>query len=188
MEFSRVLLSFKLPGNYWKAHTLSMTAPLFFFNLWQNLRAIMYGLAITDRYEVKRIAGRIVPAIATTTAAVAGLVTLEVVKYLCFSGTPPPSLDCCLAVESRNNYVNLSLPSVLSVHPGPCESKRLPNGLSFTPWDRWVMQLPSKSTTLREFIQLIKAKWGLNVSLITQHQRCIYMTFVPTFQLKLPKP
>jgi len=42
----------------------------------QNLRASMYGIECADRLKVKKIAGRIVPAIATTTAAVAGLVSL----------------------------------------------------------------------------------------------------------------
>ena len=42
----------------------------------QNLRAMMYNIETVDRLKAKRIAGRIVPAIATTTAAVAGLVSV----------------------------------------------------------------------------------------------------------------
>lgn len=41
----------------------------------QNLRASMYSIENSDRFKTKLIAGRIVPAIATTTAAVAGLVS-----------------------------------------------------------------------------------------------------------------
>merc|ERR1712176_718390 len=47
-----------------------------------NLRADNYQIANSDFQKVKLVAGRIVPAIATTTAAVCGLVMLELFKVL----------------------------------------------------------------------------------------------------------
>uniref|UniRef100_A0A8C0J1P7 Uncharacterized protein n=1 Tax=Chelonoidis abingdonii TaxID=106734 RepID=A0A8C0J1P7_CHEAB len=47
-----------------------------------NLRAANYGIAPADWHTSKRVAGRIVPAIATTTAAVAGLACLELYKLV----------------------------------------------------------------------------------------------------------
>ncbi|XP_063148086.1 ubiquitin-like modifier-activating enzyme 7 isoform X2 [Candoia aspera] len=47
-----------------------------------NLRAENYGISPVDKFQAKRIVGRIVPAIATTTAAVAGLTCLELYKLV----------------------------------------------------------------------------------------------------------
>lgn len=47
-----------------------------------NLRAYVFGIETKSRFDIKSMAGKIVPAIATTNAAVAGLIVLEALHIL----------------------------------------------------------------------------------------------------------
>jgi ubiquitin-activating enzyme E1 len=47
-----------------------------------NLRARNYRIVEVDRLKVKLTAGKIIPAIATTTAMVCGAITIEMLKYV----------------------------------------------------------------------------------------------------------
>lgn len=53
-----------------------------FIHAFANVRAQNYKLDEMDWITVKIKAGRIVPALATTTAAIAALQTIELIRYL----------------------------------------------------------------------------------------------------------
>lgn len=53
-----------------------------FLTATSNLRARNYRIAEVDHLKVKLTAGKIIPAIATTTAMVCGAITIEMLKYI----------------------------------------------------------------------------------------------------------
>lgn len=73
-----------------------------------NCRAHNYGLAEMDWIQVKLKAGRIIPALATTTACIAGLQTIELVKVL-----KKETL-----ANMKNVFINLAVPLVQFAEPG----------------------------------------------------------------------
>jgi hypothetical protein len=115
-----------------------------------NCRAVNYKLDPMDWITVKLKAGRIVPALATTTAAVAGLQTLELVKLL----------RGCKKADHRNVFLNLAVPIMQASEPGDVSKTKLVEGLTeVTLWDRWEVRSPSKKdTTLQEVIEAIQAQ------------------------------
>ena len=62
-----------------------------------------------DWITVKLKAGRIIPALATTTAAVAGLQTIELCKLI----------RQCLSSQISNSFLNLSVPVLALSEPAP---------------------------------------------------------------------
>jgi len=53
-----------------------------FISAVSNLRARNYQIGETERYKVKLIAGKIIPAVATTTAMVVGTIGIEIYKFI----------------------------------------------------------------------------------------------------------
>ena len=74
-----------------------------------NLRARNYKIKEVTAFDVKIIAGKIIPALATTTAMIVGSIGIEVIK--CILGKPVNKM--------RNSFMNLALPLWLFSEPLP---------------------------------------------------------------------
>lgn len=94
-----------------------------------NNRAIIYKIDPVDNHVTKGIAGKIIPALATTTSLVSGLATIEIMK-IC---------NGCDKLEDYNDtFINLAMPEM--IHSEPREAR--PNkrkGFMFTLWDNFVL-------------------------------------------------
>jgi len=108
-----------------------------------NIRASNYSLAEMDWITVKIKAGRIVPALATTTAAIAGLQTIEMLKILKGIGLE----------KQKNSFLNLAVPSLMMGEPGAPEKFKLTDELSVNLWDRWEFMKATPKTTLLDVIK-----------------------------------
>lgn len=98
---------------------------LTWLTLHANLRGQCYGIAAVSELEARRISGRIVPAMVTSTAAVAALAAMQLCLHV--AGAP--------VAEHRNTYVNLNLGLVCDAEPMPPAQRVLRPGWTVTPWD-----------------------------------------------------
>ena len=139
-----------------------------------NLRAENYGIATADRHKTKFIAGKIIPAIATTTALVTGLVVLEIYKII----------DGKTDLEQyKNGFVNLALPFFGFSEPiaSPKGSYKSRKGdVTFDKlWDRFEVE----NITLKEFLKEFQEK-GLEVTMVSSGVSLLYASFYPPNKLK----
>lgn len=132
-----------------------------------NLRAQNYAIPEADRHKTKFIAGKIIPAIATTTALVAGLVVLELYKIV----------DGKTDLEQyKNGFVNLALPFF-----GFSEPIASPKGKYVSKtgdimidklWDRFEVE----DVTLQEFLNDFAEK-GLDIMMLSSGVSLLYASF-----------
>lgn len=127
-----------------------------------------------DRLQTKLIAGRIIPAIATTTSAVAGLVGLELYKVVLFH-LGRSKEDCVKYVERfKNSFINLALPFFGTANPVMAEKKKYYD-VEWTLWDRFDVR---GEMTLKEFMDYFDNNHGLKITMLSQGVCMLFSFFM----------
>ncbi|KAL0949892.1 hypothetical protein HGRIS_009922 [Hohenbuehelia grisea] len=130
-----------------------------------NLRAMNYNIPVADRHTTKQIAGKIIPAIATTTALVTGLVCLELYKVI----------DGKRKLESyKNGFVNLALPFFGFSEP-IAAAKNKYGTTEWTLWDRFEFK---NDPTLKEIVDWFRETHKLDVTMVSQGVSMLWSSFV----------
>ncbi|KAG6536430.1 ubiquitin-activating enzyme E1 2-like [Zingiber officinale] len=130
-----------------------------------NMRARNYSIPEVDKLKAKFIAGRIIPAIATSTAMATGFVCLELYKALSGGHT---------VEDYRNTFANLALPLFSIAEPVLPKTIKY-RDMSWTVWDRWIIK---GDFTLRQLLQWLRDK-GLSAYSISSGTSLLYNSMFP---------
>ncbi|XP_009376402.2 ubiquitin-activating enzyme E1 2 [Pyrus x bretschneideri] len=138
-----------------------------------NMRARNYGIGEVDKLKAKFIAGRIIPAIATSTALATGLVCLELYKVL----------DGGHKVEDyRNTFANLSLPLFSMAEPVPPKVIKHQD-MKWTVWDRWIIR---DNPTLKQLLKWLEDQ-GLNAYSISYGSCLLFNSMFPKHKERMDR-
>lgn len=134
-----------------------------------NLRAINYNIKCENSFMIKKIAGRIMPALATTTSLISSLTTIELYKLL-------QNKDI---TQYKNSYVNLALSYFGYTEPVPAPIIETENN-KFTLWD--LERLPDMP--LKEVMLYYERKYNIQIEEILIGSARIYSNIIKSKKQK----
>jgi len=132
-----------------------------------NCRAITYGIKPINNYETKGIAGKIIPAVATTTSTIVGLISFELMKYL----------NGCDKLEDYSSwFVNMADNTTIAADP----IKAPIINIGDTELNSWTKFQFSKEKTLSELIKYYSNLLKLTIEMVLHDTTIIYSSFIET--------
>mmetsp|Transcript_367 Transcript_367/g.668 ORF Transcript_367/g.668 Transcript_367/m.668 type:complete len:1049 (+) Transcript_367:70-3216(+) len=134
-----------------------------------NLRARNYCIPEADLHAARGIAGKIIPAIATTTALVTGIICMEIFKIL-----QKKPIEALLNTSS-----NLAIPCFYCNEPQPPEIRTTViagKEMKWSQWDRVDIQDPNM--TLSGLIEMLDREYGVTLSMLSSGMSILYSDFM----------
>ena len=146
-----------------------------------NIRARNYRIPEVDLQKARGIAGKIIPAIATTSALVTGSICMELYKILQDNSNPNPNVD-----RYFNSFYNLAIPIFTTMNPEPPKSHTSvvnKKEWKWNPWDR--IDIRNPTLTLAQLIKMFKDEYGLDVVMLSAGVTILYSTMLPKIKLEV---
>ena len=135
-----------------------------FITACSNLRASNYNIPPIDNLETKLIAGRIIPAISTTTSIVAGFISMELYKLY---------MNDMTIEDFKSYFINIADNTCIPSEPLPPSKNKIGN-IELTIWDKFQYTIDS---TLEQFKQYWEDKFNVQLSMILYGSSIIWSSF-----------
>jgi len=157
---------------------------VFFINLCSNLRAKNYRIQNINEQQTKMIAGRIVPALANTTAMITGFACLQLLTLL--NSDDISSVKNCFFNTALNQYL-INNPSDV-IYMEDQDYNPLMDGPSIAVPKRWTVWDIIKikgPMTCQEFVEYFKKEYNVKILGIASNFKSIIQMFMPSKKEKL---
>jgi ubiquitin-activating enzyme E1 len=138
-----------------------------FISACANLRASNYHIKNVSRFEIKGIAGKIIPALSTTTSVISGIVSIEYFKYLHLKKYGN------LKVEYFNNYyISMGIQYYGNSDLICCKNKRV-GSLEYNIWTSF----KSSAKNIKELLEEYESK-NIKITCISLNNKTLYSDFM----------
>jgi len=145
-----------------------------------HLRCDMYKVPRESDEMVLLALGRIEPCLKATMARVVGLGVGELAKIL------NNSSESSSNSQAHSWWVGEGMD--VSAKTLPAHISKLPSGLSVSLWSKLEVHATSPEFTLEQFLSKMSENYGVEITMVVQDSRMIYVPFMPGHQQRKPKP
>ena len=136
-----------------------------------GLRALNYSLIPYDWITCKIKAGKIIPALSTTTSCISALQTFELLKLI-------KGLDI---KYYRNTFLNLAIPFMQSSEPGNVVNKKICGNLTSNVWDIWEINITKdnkEENCIKFLFEELRKKYNIYPKDIFVGKKPVYLSLI----------
>jgi len=137
---------------------------LMWINAASNIRAQNYSIETVDYYTTKGIANNIIPSVITTNSIVAGLITIEMIKYLNYNDIN----------NFKSTFLNLALNIFVSASPLSSKIVKIAD----QEFNAWFKFIEKEDLIISDFLNKYNKLFKTTITMISLDNSLIYTDFM----------